>query len=94
MVPRAAVSAIAKTSGVNSPFQGGISLEDIEHALVEMALKQSNGNQIKAAMLLEDSRDTLRNKMKRLDWSTEKKSNNLPLRIREKKLAIGRPTLT
>jgi two-component system, NtrC family, response regulator AtoC len=33
--------------------QGGTSLEDIEHALVQMALKQSNGNQIKAAKPLD-----------------------------------------
>src|SRR5437763_6362758 len=40
-------------------------LEDIEHALVGMALKQSNGNQIKAAKLLDVSRDALRYKMKK-----------------------------
>ena len=45
--------------------EGGTSLEDIEHALVEMALKQSNGNQIKAAKLLDISRDALRYKMKK-----------------------------
>jgi len=44
---------------------GGTSLEDIEHALVEMALRQSHGNQIKAAKLLDISRDALRYKMKK-----------------------------
>jgi two-component system response regulator AtoC len=44
---------------------GGTSLEDVEHALVEMALKQAHGNQIKAAKLLDISRDALRYKMKK-----------------------------
>jgi len=45
--------------------EGGTSLEDVEHALVEMALRQSHGNQIKAAKLLDISRDALRYKMKK-----------------------------
>jgi two-component system, NtrC family, response regulator AtoC len=45
--------------------EGGTSLEDIEHALVELALQQSHGNQIKAAKLLDISRDALRYKMKK-----------------------------
>jgi two-component system, NtrC family, response regulator AtoC len=45
--------------------EGGTSLEDIEHALVELALQQSHGNQIKAAKLLSISRDALRYKMKK-----------------------------
>jgi DNA-binding NtrC family response regulator len=45
--------------------EGGTSLEDIEHALVELALRQSHGNQIKAAKLLDISRDALRYKMKK-----------------------------
>ena len=44
---------------------GGTSLEDVEHALVELALQQSHGNQIKAAKLLNISRDALRYKMKK-----------------------------
>jgi two-component system, NtrC family, response regulator AtoC len=44
---------------------GGTSLEDVEHALVELALQQSHGNQIKAAKLLSISRDALRYKMKK-----------------------------
>ncbi len=39
--------------------EGGTSLEDVEHALVELALQQSHGNQIKAAKLLNISRDAL-----------------------------------
>ena len=45
--------------------EGGTSLEDVEHALVELALRQSRGNQIKAAKLLNISRDALRYKMKK-----------------------------
>ncbi|HET7105351.1 MAG TPA: sigma-54 dependent transcriptional regulator [Candidatus Acidoferrum sp.] len=45
--------------------EGGTSLEDVEHALVELALRQSHGNQIKAAKLLSISRDALRYKMKK-----------------------------
>jgi two-component system response regulator AtoC len=45
--------------------EGGTSLEDVEHAFVELALQQSHGNQIKAAKLLNISRDALRYKMKK-----------------------------
>jgi two-component system, NtrC family, response regulator AtoC len=45
--------------------EGGTSLEDVEHALVEIALQQSHGNQIRAAKLLDISRDALRYKMKK-----------------------------
>jgi two-component system, NtrC family, response regulator AtoC len=49
--------------------EGGTSLEDVEHALVGMALKQSRGNQIRAAKLLDISRDALRYKMKKFGLS-------------------------
>jgi transcriptional regulator with PAS, ATPase and Fis domain len=49
--------------------EGGTSLEDIEHALVELALQQSHGNQIKAAKILNISRDALRYKMKKFALS-------------------------
>jgi two-component system, NtrC family, response regulator AtoC len=49
--------------------EGGTSLEDVEHALVELALEQSHGNQIKAARLLNISRDALRYKMKKFGLS-------------------------
>ncbi len=45
--------------------EGGTSLEEVEHALVEMALRQTHGNQMKAAKLLDISRDALRYKMKK-----------------------------
>jgi DNA-binding NtrC family response regulator len=45
--------------------EGGTSLEEVEHALVQMALEQSHGNQIRAAKLLDISRDALRYKMKK-----------------------------
>lgn len=45
--------------------EGGTSLEEIEHALVELALQQSSGNQTQAAKLLDISRDALRYKMKK-----------------------------
>ncbi|MBZ5541301.1 MAG: sigma-54 dependent transcriptional regulator [Acidobacteriia bacterium] len=49
--------------------EGGTSLEDVEHALVEMALRQANGNQMRAAKLLDISRDALRYKMKKFGLS-------------------------
>jgi two-component system response regulator AtoC len=48
---------------------GGTSLEGVEHALVEMALHQANGNQMRAAKLLDISRDALRYKMKKFGLS-------------------------
>jgi DNA-binding NtrC family response regulator len=45
--------------------EGGTSLEEVERALVELALRQSNGNQTHAARLLDISRDALRYKMKK-----------------------------
>ncbi len=45
--------------------EGGTSLEEVERALVELALKQTNGNQTHAAKLLDISRDALRYKMKK-----------------------------
>ena len=49
--------------------EGGTSLEEMERAMVEMALRQSRGNQIKAAKLLDISRDALRYKMKKFGLS-------------------------
>ena len=45
--------------------EGGTSLEEVEHALVEMALRQANGNQTHAARLLDISRDALRYKLRK-----------------------------
>lgn len=49
--------------------EGGTSLEEMERVMVEMALRQSHGNQIKAAKLLDISRDALRYKMKKFGLS-------------------------
>jgi two-component system, NtrC family, response regulator AtoC len=45
--------------------EGGTSLEEVERTLVELALRQSEGNQTHAARLLDISRDALRYKMKK-----------------------------
>ena len=45
--------------------EGGTSLEEVERALVEMALVQASGNQTHAARLLDISRDALRYKLKK-----------------------------
>ncbi len=45
--------------------EGGTSLEGMEHAMVEMALRQAHDNQTQAAKLLDISRDALRYKMKK-----------------------------
>jgi two-component system, NtrC family, response regulator AtoC len=59
--------------------EGGTSLEDVEHALVELALQQSHGNQIKAAKLLNISRDALRYKMKKFGLAhTEEEESATP----------------
>jgi len=58
--------------------EGGTSLEDIEHALVELALQQSHGNQIKAAKLLNISRDALRYKMKKFGLGHSEEESAAP----------------
>ncbi len=45
--------------------EGGTSLEEVERALVEMAMRTANGNQTHAARLLDISRDALRYKLKK-----------------------------
>jgi len=45
--------------------EGGTSLEEVEHSMVELAMNQSNGNQTNAAKLLDISRDALRYKLKK-----------------------------
>src|SRR5246127_3391320 len=45
--------------------EGGTSLEEMEHAMVELAMRQANGNQTQAARLLDISRDALRYKLKK-----------------------------
>ena len=50
--------------GIRIPPEG-ISLEKVEEALVRQALKMTNGNQTKAAKLLDISRDALRYRMQK-----------------------------
>jgi len=45
--------------------EGGTSLEEVERAMVEMAMNQANNNQTHAAKLLDISRDALRYKLKK-----------------------------
>jgi DNA-binding NtrC family response regulator len=45
--------------------EGGTSLEELEHSMVELAMTQANGNQTNAAKLLDISRDALRYKIKK-----------------------------
>ncbi len=45
--------------------ESGISMEDVEHALIEKALEISDGNQTRAAQLLKMPRDAFRRRMKR-----------------------------
>src|SRR5579863_2376051 len=45
--------------------EGGTSLEEVEHAMVELAMRQANSNQTHAAKLLDISRDALRYKLKK-----------------------------
>jgi DNA-binding NtrC family response regulator len=47
--------------------QEGTSLEEIERELIQIALKQSGGNQTWAARLLDISRDALRYRMKKFE---------------------------
>jgi DNA-binding NtrC family response regulator len=50
---------------------GGISMEKVEEALVRQALKMTNGNQTKAAKLLDISRDALRYRMQKFGLGEE-----------------------
>src|SRR6516164_7809371 len=47
--------------------EGGTSLEEVEHVLVELAMRQANNNQTHAARLLDISRDALRYKLKKFE---------------------------
>ena len=47
--------------------EGGTSLEEVEHSMVELAMSQSNNNQTNAAKLLDISRDALRYKLKKFN---------------------------
>jgi two-component system, NtrC family, response regulator AtoC len=64
---------LGQASRSGKPIEGirippeGISLEKVEEALVKQALKMTNGNQTKAAKLLDITRDALRYRMQKLD---------------------------
>jgi two-component system, NtrC family, response regulator AtoC len=60
-------SVLTKISG--SLPDGGISMEDLEKELLKRALAKAEGNQTKAARLLDISRDTLRYRMKKFGLS-------------------------
>ncbi len=45
----------------------GTSLEEVERAMVELAMRQANNNQTHAARLLDISRDALRYKLNKFD---------------------------
>jgi DNA-binding NtrC family response regulator len=45
----------------------GTSLEEVERAMVELAMRQANNNQTQAARLLDISRDALRYKLKKFE---------------------------
>ncbi|MCM0083556.1 sigma-54 dependent transcriptional regulator [Geomonas sp. Red32] len=59
----------------------GISLEELEKQLIQLALKKSGGNQTKAAKFLKTSRDTLRYRMKKFGFSESgrEEGDGLPL---------------
>jgi DNA-binding NtrC family response regulator len=50
--------------------EGGTSLEEVERAMVELALEKAQNNQTQAARLLDISRDALRYKMKKFGLLT------------------------
>jgi two-component system response regulator AtoC len=58
----------------------GTSLEEVERAMVELAMRQANGNQTHAARLLDISRDALRYKLKKFDLvpSDEQAADSAP----------------
>ena len=65
------IEILGQASMLGKPIEGirippeGISLEKVEEALVRQALKMTNGNQTKAAKLLDISRDALRYRMQK-----------------------------
>ncbi len=56
--------------GISIPPEG-ISLEKVEEGLVRQALKMTNGNQTRAAKLLDISRDALRYRMQKFGIDTD-----------------------
>jgi two-component system response regulator AtoC len=58
--------------------QGGTSLEEVERSMVELAMRQANGNQTHAARLLDISRDALRYKLKKFGLIHAEDEETLP----------------
>ena len=56
--------------------EGGTSLEEIERAMVDLAMRQANGNQTHAAKLLDISRDALRYKLKKFSLHGEEEGES------------------
>ena len=59
----------------------GTSLEEVERAMVELAMRQANNNQTQAARLLDISRDALRYKLKKFELVSagdEETANSVP----------------
>lgn len=56
--------------------EGGTSLEEVERALVDLAMRQANNNQTHAAKLLDISRDALRYKLKKYGLMHEEDASN------------------
>src|SRR3974390_3057150 len=58
--------------------EGGTSLEEVERAMVEIAMRQASNNQTQAARLLDISRDALRYKLKKFGFmhSEEEESSS------------------
>ncbi|PIS37176.1 MAG: DNA-binding response regulator, partial [Nitrospirae bacterium CG08_land_8_20_14_0_20_52_24] len=59
-----AVFAETSSEAIHLP-SGGVSLTEVEKALIQQALEKARGNQVHAAKLLGMSRDTLRYRMKK-----------------------------
>ena len=66
------IEILGRASRLGKPIEGiqippeGISLEKVEEELVKQSLKIANGNQTKAAKLLDISRDALRYRMQKI----------------------------
>jgi DNA-binding NtrC family response regulator len=57
---------------------GGTSLEEVERAMVEIAMRQASGNQTQAAKLLDISRDALRYKLKKFGLMHGEEEDSAP----------------
>ena len=77
-----ATAEVLTVNGKNLPRlsipEGGTSLEEIERAMVEMAMQQANRNQTQAAKLLDISRDALRYKLKKFGLMHSEEEESSP----------------